>query len=253
MINLAERAKNNLVSYGLYITMPDPQMIEMAKVSGYDYARLDAEHAGFDFRILAEMFRTARHLDFPLQIRLGSLENLDAVLALEPAAVMAPDIRTKDDAERLSQGVKFSPLGRRGMYAFTDAVRFGGMKRQEYMEYSNRNIHTIVQIESREGMENLEEILQVPGIDMVSSGKADLSQALGIPGRTTDPRVIEAEEWIVKTALRQGKVPTLFADSPERIRTLYGMGVRCFIGGFDCDLCMKALKERIAECRNIVG
>lgn len=249
MINLIERAERKIPSFGLYITMPDPQIIEMAKAAGYDFARLDAEHMNFPPQILTGMFRAARLLDFPLQIRLGSLENPDPILAMEPAAVMAADIRTGEEAARLVSSTKFAPLGRRGMYAFTDAVRFGGMGRKEYMEQANTAILTIAQIESCEGLENLEEILRTPGIDMVSSGKADLSQALGIPGQTSDSRVIEAEERIVKAALRHGKAPTLFVESPHRIRALYEMGVCCFMVGFDSDLCMKALRERARACR----
>ena len=193
MINLMERARKNIPSYGLYITMPDPQIIEMAKVCGYDFARLDAEHVNFSSDVLAQMFRSARLLDFPLQIRTGSMTELDPLLALEPAAVMVPDIQTRADAEHLAHETKFAPLGARAMYAFTDAIRYGGQTREEYMSRANERIHTIVQIESCEGLNNLEEILKVPGVDMVSSGKADLSQALGIPGQTTDPKVIEAE------------------------------------------------------------
>lgn len=249
MINLVERAVKQIPSYGLYITMPDPALIEAAKAAGYDYARLDAEHINFSTEVLTSMFRTARLLDFPLQIRLGTLENIDQILALEPSAVMAPDIRSSKDAKRLADAVKFAPEGERGMYAYTDAIRFGGISRAEYTARANGRIHTIIQIESREGMDNLDAMLKLPGIDMVSSGKADLSQALGIPGRLSAPEIIAAEEWIVKTALEHGKIPTLFAESPERIRALYAMGVNCFIVGFDSDLCMKAMKERLNDCR----
>ncbi len=251
MINLMERSRQGILSLGLYVTIPQPQMVEMAKLCGYDFARLDAEHVNFGAETLREMFRIARLLDFPLQIRLGSMENLDPILALEPAAVMAPDIRTKEAARKLVHGTKFFPLGQRGMYAFTDAIRFGKNSRAEYLTSANERLHTIVQIESREGLENLEEIVSVPGIDMVSSGKADLSQALGIPGKTTDPRIAEAEEQIVKTTVKAGKVPTLFAESPERIRALQKLGVSCFIVGFDCALCMTAMRERLEWIRKL--
>lgn len=252
MINLVERAVKHIPSYGLYITMPDPALIETAKAAGYDYARLDAEHINFSAEVLTSMFRTARLLDFPLQIRLGTLENIDQILALEPSAVMAPDIRTFEDAKRLTDAVKFAPKGERGMYAYTEAIRFGGIGRAEYMARANCHIHTIIQIESREGMENLGTMLQLPGIDMVSSGKADLSQAFGIPGQTSDPTIIAAEERIVKIALEHRKTPTLFAESPERLRALYTMGVSCFIVGFDSDLCMRAMKERLDDCRKLL-
>ncbi len=249
MIDLIERSQKKIPSYGLYVTMPDPQIIEMAKISGYDFARLDAEHAGFDQTTLSEMFRTARLLDFPLQIRLGSLENIDVILAMEPAAIMIPDIQSQEDALKLVERTKFAPLGCRGMYAFSDAIRYGGIDRKEYMANANDKIHTIVQIESKKGLENLNDILSVKGVDMVSSGKADLSQALGIPGQTTDPQVVEAERKIVKTAISKGIVPTLFAETPQRIRAFHEMGVYSIIVGFDCSLCLQALKDRLRICR----
>ena len=244
MIDLAERARQGHVSRGLYITIPEPQILEMVKSAGYDFARLDGEHVNFSAGTLENMFRTARLLDFPLQIRLGSMENLDALLALEPAAVMMPGIGKKKEAEAFVRRTKFLPLGHRGMYGFSDRIRFDGLSRKEYMEAANQYLHTIVQIESREGLDNLEAIVQVPGIDMISSGKADLSQALGMPGETTSPEIASAEERIVKTALKYGKVPTLYAETPERFHRLYAMGVRCFIIGFDCGICMEAMKNR---------
>ena len=86
--------------------MQDPQIIEMAKCAGYDFGRLDAEHVNFSPQTLAEMFRMARLLDFPLQIRVGSRENLDPILALEPSAVMFPDVQTKSDAEKIRRADK---------------------------------------------------------------------------------------------------------------------------------------------------
>lgn len=244
MINLLERSKKNIPSYGLYITMQDPQIIEMAKCAGYDFGRLDAEHVNFSPQVMSEMFRMARLLEFPLQIRVGSIENLDPILALEPAAMMFPDIQTEKDAGNVVERTKFAPLGSRGMYGFSDGIRFGGYSREEYLAHANERMHTIVQIESRQGLENLEKILAVPGIDMVSSGKADLSQALGIPGDTNNPRVKEAEEYIVRTAISYGKVPTLYVESQNRIEELQEMGVDCFIVGFDISLMTNALKER---------
>ena len=117
MKNLLELSKKNIPSYGIYITMQDPQLIEMAKCAGYDFGRLDAEHVNFSPQTLAEMFRMARLLDFPLQIRVGSRENIDPILALEPSAVMFPDVQTKSDAERIVEHTQ--AVGRRALPGLT--------------------------------------------------------------------------------------------------------------------------------------
>ena len=69
MKNLLELSKKNIPSYGIYITMQDPQLIEMAKCAGYDFGRHDDHDVNLSPQTLAEMFRMARLLDFPLQIR----------------------------------------------------------------------------------------------------------------------------------------------------------------------------------------
>ena len=90
MKNLLELSKKNIPSYGIYITMQDPQLIEMAKCAGYDFGRLDAEHVNFSPQTLAEMFRMARLLDFlgiDARARLNLL--LRALDFLTPAVLSA--------------------------------------------------------------------------------------------------------------------------------------------------------------------
>lgn len=249
MIDICERARQRVTSFGLYISLLDPAMIEMAKLSGYDFARLDAEHINFDPQILREMFRTARLLNFPLQIRLGSSENIGAILAMEPSAVMIPHMETAEDARRFVEETKFYPLGQRGMYGLTPAIRYGGIDAFEYLSYANQHMHTIVQIESVKGIENIDEIASIDGIDMIASGKADISQSLGIPRQVKDPRVIEAENKIIDAALRHGKTPVIAAGTLERVNELKKKGVYCFLLDFDDVLCLNAMKSRIAPFR----
>ncbi len=246
MIDICERAKQGIPSFGLYISLLDPVVIEMAKVSGYDFARLDAEHINFDSHILREMFRTARLLDFPLQIRLGSASNLGAILAMEPSAVMLPHVETAEAARSMVEETKFYPLGQRGMYGHAPNIRYGGIDAFDYLEHSNKHMHTIVQIESVKGLENIDEIASVDGVDMIASGKADLSQSLGIPRQVKDPRVIEAENRIMEAALRHGKTPVVAAGTPERVKELREKGVQCFLIDFDDAICLKAMKNRLS-------
>lgn len=249
MIDICERAKQGIPSFGLYISLFDPAVIEMAKLSGYDFARLDAEHIKFDANTLREMFRTARLMDFPLQIRLGSLEDIGTILAMEPSAVMVPHIETKADAERLVAEAKFYPLGQRGMYGYTPTIRYGGMDPLKYLSYSNDHMHTIVQIESTKGLENIDAIASVEGIDMIASGKADLSQSMGIPRQMNDPRIKQAEDEIIAAAIRHGKTPIIAAGTVDRVAELRQKNVQCFLLDFDDALCLQGMKNRIEPFR----
>lgn len=80
------------------------------------------------------------------------------------------------------------------------------------MSYAQTNLNLIVQLESRAALENIDEILSVPGIDMVATGRADLSQELGVPGQKEHPDVIEAENFIIRRALEHHKVPVYYSQ-----------------------------------------
>ena len=90
---------------------------------------------------------------------------------------------------------------------------------------------------------NIEEILQQPGLDMVATGRNDLSQSLGIPGKKNDPSVLETENFIIRKTLEYGKIPTILCKSKKRFQELYDKGVRCFTLERD-DLLLKKAAEK---------
>ena len=106
-----------------------------------------------------------------------------------------------------------------------------------------------MQIEDKAGLEHIDEILSVPGIDMVATGKNDLAQALGIPGQNTHPDVIAAEDMVIRKALEYGKYPTLLVKNKKRIQELYDKGVRCFSLARDESLLFSAMKDKVSELK----
>ncbi len=241
--NIKQRALRGLNSYGLTVRMLDPYILEMAKRAGFQFARIDCEHVYYDYATLRVFFDKARLLGLAAQIRLTDTHNIEALLALEPAAVCFPGVESGEQAQGYADAVKFAPLGRRGMYGGTRGVRYGGVSRKEYEATGNDRTHLIVQIESITAVEHIDEILSVRGIDMVASGKADLAQSMGLSGQKDHPDVIAAEDLIIRKALEYGKVPTLSVRSPERLAELQNKGVRCFSVGCDEDLCFQAIKN----------
>lgn len=247
--NIKERAVAGLASYGIMVGMSDPYVIDMAKLAGYNFIRIDCEHVLFDNRELRTLFNAARHVGLPAQIRVPDLHNVTAILGLEPAAIVLPGVESRDFAELAIEEIKFPPLGNRGMNGGTRFVRFGSFTRVEYMRTGNDRLQLIVQIESQNGLNHIDEILSLEGIDMVASGRADLSQALGVPGQKDNPLVIEAEDYILAKTIEHKKIPTLSVSNKERMQELWDKGVRCFSIGRDEDLCLKALKSQIAKMK----
>lgn len=107
----------------------------------------------------------------------------------------------------------------------------------------------IVQIEDKSGLENIDDILSVPGVDMVATGKNDLSQALGFSGQNSHPDVLAAEDLVIRKALEHGKYPTLLVKNKKRIKELKEKGVLCFSLARDESLLFSAMKDKLAELK----
>lgn len=246
-MTIRERAKKGLQSYGLTLDLADPSVVEMAWAAGYNFVRIDREHVLWSNEALRNMFDRARILGIPCQIRVNSIEDINCYLSLGASAIMVPHVGTKEQALAAIREVKYAPIGDRGMSGGVRDVRFGRISRSEYIATANDKIDLIVQIESKEGIENIDEILSLEGIDMVATGKADLSQALGVPGQKAHPDVLAAEAMIIKKALEYGKVPTLVAEDKARAEELKAMGVYCYLTGHDEGIAFKAIKKNLKE------
>ena len=162
---------------------------------------------------------------------------------------MVPHTASRQIAEQAVQATKYAPYGQRGMSGASRALNFGQYKMSDYSTWANDDVTLIVQIEDKSGLENIDDILSVPGVDMVATGKNDLSQALGIPGQNSHPDVLAAEDLVIRKALEYGKYPTLMVKSKKRIQELKEKGVRCFSLGRDETLLFSAMKESLEELR----
>lgn len=247
--NIRKRAQQGIDSYGLNIALHDPSVIEMAARAGYDFVRIDCEHMLFGNDSLMEMIRTARLLGMPVQARITSIEQASALLDFGVSALMFPHVSTPEKAQAIVRAVKYAPLGERGMTTASRALNFGEYKMSEYCKTANEDVSVIIQIEDKEGLDNIDAVLSVPGVDMVATGRNDLSQALGVPGNNTHPDVLAAEEMVIKKAIKHGKVPTLLVKNLARVQQLQGMGVHCFTIARDDGLLYSSLQKTLKEIK----
>lgn len=240
--NIREESANGRNNYGIYITLSDPTVVEMAAAAGYDFARIDCEHYLFNSETLLSMISLANLVSLPVFVRVSSLNEITKVLEAGADGVIVPHVSTRDDAINAVKMTKFFPLGERGMYNGYRCTRYGQIDAQGYVKGANENVLLTIQIEDKEGVSNIDEILSVPGIDMVSSGKADLSQSLGYLGQSNHPEVLKAEEQIVKKALEYKVQPSLLVGNEDRCRYLQELGVHSFTIARDRNLLISNMK-----------
>lgn len=213
---------------GLSVMIPSPQVVEMAGRLGFDWVLIDCEH-GTIGRETVELMAMAAQAGGTIPIArpaTNSPEAINQVLEAGALGVQVPHVSTAAEARRAVSAVKYHPLGERGLAAGTRPAGYGfGGSAADYVQESNRETLVCVQIEDREGLANLGEILAVAGIDVFFVGPSDLAQSMGYPGNTDVPEVRQAIDGAFRTILAAGKVAGS-TGSPEAIPRLLGRGVR---------------------------
>lgn len=240
-------SKLNRPIFGLYVSIPDPALVEMAYNAGFEFIRIDMEHILFGYDKVAELIRTARLLGMETQVRISNVSDITKFLDQGATGIMCPDVETPEMAKEVIKRVKYAPLGSRGMFPISRFVKFGLEPFDDYMAQANDTVLTGIQIESLSAMEQIDEIFSLDGLDMVSSGKADLSQSMGMTGQMTHPKVVEAENYIIKKAIEYGKEPTALVGSRERAHALWDMGVRIMTAGVDLSMIANLYKTTVDQ------
>ncbi|MDF2724731.1 MAG: 2-keto-3-deoxy-L-rhamnonate aldolase [Paenibacillus sp.] len=193
-------------AYGVFIGFPSTQMVEMAAYNGFDAIVIDNEHGMLSAENVEHMVIAAELAGATPLVRVVSSDAGEILKALDRGAhgVHVPQVDTKEQALSVVDAVKYPPIGKRGAAFSMRAARYGTVPIHDYLPQANRETLVCIHIESDKAMGNLDEILSVPGIDMVYIGPTDLSVSLGYEGRIDHPEVMKAIDAIYKTAKQFG-------------------------------------------------
>ena len=179
---IKKKIRRNELTLGSWITIGHPVVAEIMAESGFDWLTIDLEHSAIDISHMQVIFQAIRGTEAIPLVRVG--ENNASLIkrAMDAGAygVIVPMVNTRDSAERAVSAVKYPPMGTRGV-GLSRAQGYG-YEFDDYKESINENSIVIAQIEHIQAIENLEEILNVPGIDASIIGPYDLSGSLGYPG-----------------------------------------------------------------------
>ena len=246
--------QNNRPMLGLYMQSEDPYMIELAKIAGFDFVRIDMEHVLYDSSELRHMIRTANLIDLPVQVRVADLTDITKLLDFGADGIVVPDVDSVERAKQAIDLTKYYPLGQRGMYPGARCMTWRGEEDTlpQYVSKANRNVTLTIQLENVHVLKHVDEILSLDGIDMVATGKADISQSMGIPGQTDDARVIDFETAVISKAIQYGKQPVVVARG-KRLQELMNMGVMWFMVGMEYDIIKNAFERHIVELKQLCG
>jgi 4-hydroxy-2-oxoheptanedioate aldolase len=202
-------------------------VIEILGYCGIDFAIMDCEHGSMSPAQAEEMIRAADVVGITPITRIAEniQQNILRYLDAGSLGVQMPMINTREDAELVVKSVKYWPLGKRGL-AGTRAAGFGLVTPlSEYVKQSNDETLIITHVETMDAVKNLDQMLQVPEIDVIFIGPTDLSQAMGYPGKPNEPEVQAMIDRLIRQIQEAGKVVGTIVSSGDQAKKLADRGV----------------------------
>jgi 2-keto-3-deoxy-L-rhamnonate aldolase RhmA len=241
MDNKGQRAPNKLkrdleagrICLGATLTMNSPTVAEMLSHIGLDWLWFEMEHSSLGETDVLAMLQATNGSDVSTVIRVpwNDKTMIKRALDLGPDGIIVPLVNSREEAEYAVRAMKYPPVGERG--AGLGRAQCYGMHMGEYLETANAEVTLILMIEHVRAVENIEEILAVPGVDSVMIGTLDLSGSMGMLGNTGDPKVEGAVQKVL-AACKKRKVPCgIITVAPEQTNERIAQGFTNLIMGID--------------------
>ncbi len=222
------RLKAEETVFGCFLRTTDPTMIDFLGYQPWDFMVFDGEHGTLEPRDCENLVRVAESHDVTPIVRVTT--NLPPIILrfMDSGAqgLLVPWVNSAEEAERAVQAVKYYPRGKRGL-AGVRAADFGQRySLGDYVAQANRETLVVLQVETIEAVEQLPEIVEVEGVDVIFVGPADLSHSLGLPGEINHPRVQEAFQRIVDIVIPAGLALGTLVPNAEAARKWMDWGAR---------------------------
>jgi 2-keto-3-deoxy-L-rhamnonate aldolase RhmA len=205
---LRSRMRQGEPVFGMSVRLSrSPDVARVARASGHHFLFLDAQHAVFNPESLATLCGAAMALGVVPLVRVRSIHDPDVALLLDNGAggIVFPDVNTAEEAKLAVDRCLFPPTGRRSVAGGYPHFDFRGVPVAKASAALNAATLVCCMVETAQGLDNLEAIAAVPGVDVVHIGANDLLTSLGKPGQFDDPIVVEAmDRAIAATARNNG-------------------------------------------------
>jgi len=234
-MNLKQKLKNNELTLGSWIMMNTPMSVEVMALAGFDWLVVDIEHTAIDLESTLNLILTIQANGMKALVRVSKNEEviIKRVLDMGADGIVVPMVCSKVDAKKAVDYAKYPPVGKRGV-GLNRAQKYG-TKFEEYKKWVNEELVIIAQIEHIDAVNNIDDILQVEGIDGTIIGPYDLSGSMGYPGEFDRDDVKEAVQ-IVLNRCKVHNIPSGFHvvdTNPEKLQLKIDEGCTFLAYGID--------------------
>lgn len=206
-----------------------PGIVRMAAAAGLDYVLIDQQHSNLGFETIADMCEMARACDIAALVR-PSVVSPDTINRMQDLGVdgfMFHDVTSRVEIETTVGITNYPPAGIRGIALGGPGSNYRpGAIDADFLGACNDDQFRVVQIESRDGLERLDEIVATGGVDVVDIGRQDLSISLGVPGQLAHPDVVAAVAKVVAACEEHGVAFALAAGTEKEAGDVIASGAR---------------------------
>jgi 2-keto-3-deoxy-L-rhamnonate aldolase RhmA len=244
-------------AFGTWITLcPHPRIVKILASSGFDFVIIEMEHTDFSFETVGTLCMLAREAGMtPIVRPPGTMKAHDLTRPLDAGAqgLLLPALETAEQLAQVVKATKYHPLGNRPMNLRGPHTDYYAGQPREIIDHLNADTLTVVLVESRTAIDNLDEMIQVDGLDCIMIGPDDLSQDLGVPGEMQSPVLQEAFEEIFAIC-RKRKIPFgLSCHSPELAQKWFGKGATWMPYQNDAAMVLNAARAAVPKLMEIGG
>jgi len=247
-MNFTQRLRQNDLLLGTMLTLPSPELAEMISSCGYDWLFMDGEHGNLSTLDWQRMLQAvAGRSAAIIRVATNSEREIKKVLDIGADGIIAPQVNTADEARHVVACCKYPPQGIRGV----GLARAQGYGRNfaDYMETANDRIAVIVQAEHIDAVNNIDQIVEVDGIDAVFIGPYDLSASMGLMGQVDHPEVVEAIDRVGRACQQRGIPLGYFGTTAESVQDYMGKGYHLICAGTDAGFVVGGAEETLEKLR----
>ncbi|MDE0124053.1 MAG: aldolase/citrate lyase family protein [Bryobacterales bacterium] len=250
-----QAAAEGRVAFGhMLMEFDTPGIAKLCALADLDFVLIDMEHGPLDLPQVAGIIARFKATGASPIVRVPASEYHFVARVMDAGAqgIMAPNVRTPEQARLLNDAMRYAPEGNRGLGLGTSHNDFVRPDPVDYMSRANRSNMLLCQIESTTALRNLDRIASEPGVDCLWVGHMDLTQSMGIVGQFHHPDFLAALRDVVAACREHGHLAGIQPGSPEQARDWMALGFDMISYSTDITIYGSALVSEVAAARGLV-
>jgi len=248
-----DKLRAGQVVVGGWVTIPNPALVEVMTLAGFDFLVIDAEHGAINLESLQTIIQVMAATSVVPIVRVPGSQRMftNRILDTGPGGIIVPMVNSPEEAAAAVRSALYPPEGTRGI-GLGRAQGYELDRRVEYLKVANDLMLVAIQIEHRDAVACIDQIVQTPRVDLIFLGPADLSGSMGLRNDPGHPEVSKAIDKVVQAAKRAGVPLGIPTGGPEDIAARVEQGFQFLHIGVDTVFLGGACRASLAAARAAV-